>query len=76
MPEQTAVFMVLETMADALACKKRADALKAQLGLPLAGEDTVGAYLIADGNNNPIGKISVFHKDSFVMPETWQARIS
>ena len=25
--EQTAVFMVFETMADALACKKRADAL-------------------------------------------------
>jgi len=64
------------TQAGVNAAKKRADMLKAQLGIPAASADTIGAYIITDGNNTPIGKLSVFHKDSFVMPETWQARIS
>jgi hypothetical protein len=58
------------------AAKKRADALKAELGIPAASAKTEGAWLIVDGNNAPIGKVSVFYKGAFLMPETWQARVS
>ena len=41
------------TQAGANAAKKRADALKAKVGIPAANEETAGSWLIVDGNNNP-----------------------
>lgn len=32
--------------------------------------------LVMDGNGQAIGKVNIFHKAGFVMPSTWQVRVS
>jgi hypothetical protein len=68
------------------AAKKEAETLKEVCGFPdteslrrLLGVtewQTKGAAVIVDGNGKPVGKVSVFFKDAFVMPAGFSSRVS
>jgi len=59
------------------AVKMRLESLAKQAGLPESKQfkhDCKGYFV--DGNNNPLGKFSVFSKGEFVMPACKVCRIS
>lgn len=68
------------------AAKKEAEAARAEAGIPstddlvkqlkLSKTNDKGEVVIKDGNGVPIGKISVFWKNSFEMPAGYQSRVS
>jgi hypothetical protein len=67
----------LKLKAAEKAFKLKLDNLAKEAGLPESKKfkkDCRG--FLVDGNNNPIGKFSVFKKPSFEMPACWVCRIS
>ena len=57
-----------ENRAAAAAHGRKADALRAQFGLPEAGEDTIGEWSVTDGNGHPIGKFTVARQERAPQP--------
>lgn len=55
--------------AEKSALEKEVKNVLSQMNLPEASPETLGAYIIENGNHDEIGKVSIFHRDSFVMPE-------
>ena len=58
------------------ALEKKIKTLQDSLGLPSASEETQGEYIIANGNNDEIGKMTIYKRDAFMMPACYIRRIS
>lgn len=44
--------------------------------LPEANQANMGEYVIANGNGDEIGKVTVYHKDGFAIPAHYEMRVS
>ncbi len=44
--------------------------------LPVKSAATVGEYVIVNGNNDEMGKVTVYHKDGFTVPAHYETRVS
>lgn len=66
----------MRARAGASAANRRAEQLKAQLGLPDASKKTAGEYVLTDGNNNAVGKLTISPRDGFTVKPGWTGRIS
>jgi hypothetical protein len=58
------------------AATKRANDLRASLGLPEANKSTVGEYVLIDGNKQPVGKYTVSPKAGFTVKDTFTGKVS
>lgn len=58
------------------ALERSAKALEKDFPLPPIGEETVGDWVIVDGNGDQQGKMSVFPYPGATIPAGWRKRIS
>ena len=56
--------------------QKSIDAVKLSMDLPKNMQRNVGQHIIVDNDGDEIGKVTIFKKDSFVMPACIVSRIS
>jgi len=67
----------LKARAIAESAKRKAESFLTKLNLPNAGTKTVGEYVLANAKNKkPVGKLTIFKRAPFPMPETFISRVS
>ena len=62
--------------ADAASHARKADGLRKSFGLPEASDQTVGEYVIANLNNEPIGKYTVSPRTGYVVSDGFVGKLS
>lgn len=62
--------------AEKLALEKAVKALQAEMNLPEAAEGNVGTWIIANGNGDEMGKVSISARAEFTMPACIVRRVS
>lgn len=67
-------YLKMRRIANALA--RKADQLKESFALPEACKANAGDYVIHDGNKQPIGKLTIAHRDGYEVKPGWTARVS
>jgi hypothetical protein len=73
-PENYRKFLRYRAAANAL--NKRAESLKAEFNLPEASKQTVGEYILQDGNQQAIGKVTISARDGYTVKPGFTCRIS
>ena len=67
-------FLRIRAASSALA--KRAEAIKATWALPEAGPDSVGVWIVVDGNGAAIGKATVASRNGYEVAAGHTLRLS
>jgi len=62
--------------ADATAHSRKADGLRKSFGLPEATDQTVGEYVIANLNNEPIGKYTIAPRTGYAVSDGFVGKLS
>lgn len=60
----------------ATALERRAKARREQWGLPEASAETVGEYILADGNGQPVAVYTVAARKGYVVKDGFSGRLS